>query len=484
VDAWRGQRFDRGAYEILVLSDGSGAPADLPEGGFRDQERFLCEPGANLSRLYDVGARAASGRFLVFTESHCVPERDFLAALDSHLQATGDVGACCRVLPVCDNALARMDHLLCEEGCSVFRGDGDWRKFNVQGVALERDTYLEVGGLRHRYDRYAEMLLAAALRDRGRRMGYAAAPTVHHRFRTGLLDVLKDVAAYVDGESAYRRDHPGPDAVGHTFLTTLPDDVYKTDLLAVLVSALGRDVISRDAWRRSHAALSAFVRAATRWLGAASAGWRAAGGTWMAMGRCHVWRWHPARLERAYRQMWTSATRWRQLRAMPAAPRALPPARWPASGSWRVDEWPEEHVLGLHAREELHGEPFRWTARTAVLRLPPGPGPREIVLETRGLRRDPGLGLRAYFQGRRLPGSAVRVEPEAVRLTVPESRPYEPGYLVLLCRPLRPWTRGVADARELGLPLFAVHVRRVQASRADERPIPAYPAPPARPALR
>src|SRR5262249_36986240 len=71
----RRQPWPRDDYQVLAVSDGAEPAVEravLPLLGRED--RLLREDGANRSRLYDVGARAAEGRFVFFTESHCLPE--------------------------------------------------------------------------------------------------------------------------------------------------------------------------------------------------------------------------------------------------------------------------------------------------------------------------------------------------------------------------------------------------------------------------
>lgn len=458
---WRDQTIIRDHFEILLLSDGNdlGSPKEMAIRGLVD--RILCEEGASQTCLYDLGARESRGHFLVFTESHCVPGPEFLNLLDLHLRATGHTGACCRMIPQSDNALARMDELLCEEGCSIYRQQGDWRKFNVQGVALARDAYLGVGGLQHRYDRFAEMLLAASLRDHGLTMSYAEKPTVRHRFRTNLRDVLADIEAYVGGENLYRAEHAGKDQVGHSFLPVLSQDEHKPQLLNNLARTLLADFL-RQGWLRGQGVLrGAFLEATKRWLhGGRLAYWLATLGTWVSVAKCHLFRWHRKWLERAYRQVWVSASRRTRLGFLldQWKPR---PAQLVEQGRVAITDLADSDWFGLHALESYDGEPFRWTHRTAVIRLNLGRGEQEIVLETRGVRREPvPLELIAYLDGSRLPANAILVEADCVRLRIPK-RPGsdQPSHLVLACRPIRPWKRGQPDQRELGLPLFAIRWR-------------------------
>jgi glycosyltransferase involved in cell wall biosynthesis len=80
--ALHAQRFDPALFEILLVNNDEGLPPDLPAG-----PRVLgCpQPGAYAAR--NVGAVAAKGRWLVFTDADCQPEPDWLPALAKATEA-------------------------------------------------------------------------------------------------------------------------------------------------------------------------------------------------------------------------------------------------------------------------------------------------------------------------------------------------------------------------------------------------------------
>ena len=88
-------------------------------------------------------------------------------------------------------------------------------------MALRRDAYLAVGGMQHQYGRFAEMLLAAALRDSGNELGYASESVVTHHYRETLQEIIDGTDEYVASECGYRAANPGPDRVGHSYFPEL-----------------------------------------------------------------------------------------------------------------------------------------------------------------------------------------------------------------------------------------------------------------------
>ena len=467
---WREQRYPRRRYEVLGVCD--DAQPRAPREGL---DHILRELGAHRCKLYDLGARAARGQFVLLTESHCLPEPDLLAELDGYLQKTSYDGACCQSEPICHDNLARVDHRLFDEGFRVFRQEGDWRKINVHGVAIRREAYLHAGGLDHRYRLFAEMVLAARLRDLGYRLGFAERAVVRHNYRAALREVIDFLADGVIGECVYRRDHPGPDAVGYTFAPPPQPEDGNGELLRILRRTLGADVLRRAVWQRDGATLGAFGRALlwslragrrARWLAYLSVVQQALG--------CLLWRWHLPRLERHYRRLCEAACRhayWSWTARHPA-PRsaALPRPYWP------IADVPEEDLVGFHGKERWLGDIFRWTGAASLVRLPLAPEDREIVLETRNLRQDlPTSQIAAYWGGRRLAASSVVVEREAVRLVLPAVWPGQgsPACLAITCRPMQPWKQGVPDRRELGVPIFAIECRRAAGAHPSGSPLAA-----------
>ena len=90
-------------------------------------------------------------------------------------------------------------------------------------MSLRRDLFLTLGGLQHQFGRFAEMIIAAALRDARHELGYARESVVLHHYRETLRELIDGTSEYVDSESLYRAANPGPDCIGHTYLPEMPN---------------------------------------------------------------------------------------------------------------------------------------------------------------------------------------------------------------------------------------------------------------------
>ena len=209
VESWaRAQDLPRESYEVIAVASGGEREVErLIQPLLGDQDRVLEFPASQELALHDHGARAARGRWLLFTEAHTVAEPDCLSSLLRYLSANESryAGACIRSFSDgSDNPVARCEQRWYADGFSEWSLEGDWRKVTIRGFAIRRDVYLEVGGFEHRFGCFAETALAASLAERGQRLGCASDAAVKHYDATHLAPLLRYVREYREGELAYR----------------------------------------------------------------------------------------------------------------------------------------------------------------------------------------------------------------------------------------------------------------------------------------
>lgn len=453
--AWVRQTLAADQFEVIVVADDRAALDPQVRAQLRPHDQVMRGRFANLAHQFDAGVRAGSGEFLFLTESHCLPAPGCLEAMDRFLLTNPKVvGACCESVPAWKNAYQLIDATTFEEGYRQFLRTNDWRKLSVHGMALRRDTYLALGGLQHQYGRFAEMILAAALRDAGHELGYSRESVVTHHYRDSLQELVDGTTEYVTSECQYRAVNPGPDRVGHTYLPELPNPFSPG------AAALNR-AVAATLWDRVFGRKTILMRTALAATARSIVGRFGRRGLvlceWLALLACRIrcWRYRndAARLDVPYRELIRLASvlsRTRFLAAQPAIDSPLPV--W--SHAMTLDQFPAWALHGFHEVERVNGEPFRWTGRVAALRLSFPKGRYRLQLLTRGVRRE-GVKLQAAFNG-------FRIEPEALacgdyELPIERWQCHEREQtLMLVCAPLCPWKQGVKDYRELGLPLFAV----------------------------
>lgn len=456
-------------YELIWLDATAGHEhLGVIRPQLRPQDRVVRELDANRSRLYDLGARAARGRYVLFTESHCRPEPRFLSELTRYFESHAVAGACCRTIPITPSALARADAAVHMAGFDQLHRGSDWRKFIIHGVALRRDVYLAVGGLQSQYELYAEMILAADLRDAGHRLGYAPDCAVHHLYRSSIFELQEEIK-YVRGELLYRRDHGSVARIGFSYIE-MCDDVLESN-------AARRDALQREwkrltpqlrrgrlqAWR-SIAALSLDVLRNSR-----AGGWLSRVAWWSAAARCWLNRCSDRRMAAAFRDLLLATYRCAWHRYQPALG-SRPAAD--ATGKLTADRFESGATFGLHALERFGGRVFRWTRSVAGLRLALSPGQYCVEIDVGAIRPWP-VAIDWTLDGERIDLRDVEIDGEICRLTIslPASGDGRSHTLGIACEP---WD--APDERELGLPIFAVHCRRLETIEDAEPTLLPFPS--------
>jgi len=455
LSAWTRQTLPVDRFEVIVAAD-QRAPFD-PElqALLRAHDRVIRDDFANLAHQFDAGVRAGRGEYLFLTESHCIPAPDCLEAMDRWLAGNARfAGACCESIPAWDNAYQLIDATTFEEGYRHFIRTDDWRKLSVHGMALQRDVYLAIGGLQYRYGRFAEMLLAAALRDAGHKLGHAPDSQVTHHYRETLQEIIDGTNEYVTSECLYRAANPGPDRIGHTYFTELTNpfsagtSFLEGDVIATLLAgAVGRDT---RAMRETLAGVGRIVARSISRRGPVVAAWLA-----VALGRLRCW-WHRHDghgVDRPYRKLVRLATVLSRVRFLASQLVSDPPLPDP-SRRIEIAAFPEWALYGFHELEHYNGARFRWSKRVAGLRFPLLRGAYRLRLTTGGIPRS-RVNLRAALNGSRIDAVVLANGDHELRIEPYHCHSREQT-LVLVTEPLCPWRQGVKDYRELGLPIFTV----------------------------
>ncbi len=468
----RGQTYPRDRYEVIVVSDGTDLALESQvKAVLGPHDRLICHATLNFYSLYNFGARHAAGTLLFVTESHCVVEPQCLEQLMTFFATHEYDGACCRVVPISRNGLARMQGRLFDEGFRVWSQPGDWRKVNIRGFAIYRDLYLRVGGYATDLGRFADVALSAELHSQGRRLGYAAGATVRHGYLSSFRELFSFNREYVRGECTVRARLPVEYC--ERYFGYAEEWAQRGSFLP----AVGRSMC-RAGWRSvlrgGWSMVAAQTKALCRSLPVSLFGPRARlvryrCALWRAIARCWVWRFYDERLYRAYRDVYDLMIRVSRLEFI-AESLAAPPPVPPAAYELRLGEMDDEWLVGFHLVERWGNEAFRWSGPVGLIRLGVPQGTYEVRLETRGVRQASiWLSLGVFFNRHRLPPAALWWQDGRLTFRL-DSSMFAEGpeqHLVLTCNPLRPWTVGVPDRRELGLPIFSIGFRSIGETESE-----------------
>jgi hypothetical protein len=467
--SWVGQTLDPRSFEIVAVTDDSRSRLARRARSFlRPHDRLLLVPGAREMELYQAGGEAARADLLLFTEAHCVAEREVAEALVRRLAASRAAAAMSAGEPLASNAIARFETRLHRESLRDYPADR-WRRVALRGLAIRRTAWIEAGMFATECGRLAEAILAVRLDRRGHSIEHCPDARIRHGNCARLRDLAVALRPHGRGQAAWReRCEAGLEA---EFLPRLSDWSERArweprvarHAARVLLRVAARRAVRRE-WRESAAVartLPAFLAASLfgarvpRLLAAARAAW--------FLAACR-WRWGEERRYRSYARASSELLRWGVLDH--AAASALPAA--PSTEILFPADLPDGAFVGFHAAERWSAGEIkpscRWTRPFAILRLGLAAADYRLTLDLRSPVAPERRALRLFFNG-----SPTTASPDgSFALRRDGFRPGE-QLLTILCAPFRPARSGLPDPRELGVALFSLRFERLPGTEPPAR---------------
>lgn len=383
IRAWaEGQSFSRADFEILVAASEThdGEELKIIQELLFPQDKLLQFPVSHDMNLVTAAAGFASGEVLVFTESHCLPEPNFIersaSVLAEHPEWGGFSG---RSIALTHNLLSIVESELYERDITENLTNHPWLKVLDQCFVIKRKDYQSVGGIDPSYGHFAEWHLAARFHRQGIKIGYAPDVNVGHYYIGDMADLETFTLDFVEGEMlcASRTDTdpcsplfvPPVEWTGRSrwnqaliarlfdHLRTLPKASRPDPSIhhGWKFYSLKRTIrITRARLAFQHALLNALLL--IRWKQGAKITFQRWIVTCVRLGRLSF-------LDRLYTQ---SA-------ALQNSPhRTL--AEWTPSTAPKLDS------VGFHELEDYQSTVFRWTEPTGCIELPAGQGTWRITL--------------------------------------------------------------------------------------------------------
>jgi glycosyltransferase involved in cell wall biosynthesis len=274
LEAIKAIDFPRDRFELLVVDDGSPAPpADIIASlGGCIQARLVCAPHAGPATARNTGARLASGDYVVFTDDDCLPQPQWLSAIDRCVAANDrPVAIGGRVINVLDDDMYAAASQGIVDFLYEYYGEhpAPWRFFTSNNLALPRAEFMEIGGFDEGFKRVAaeDRDLCERWCAAGFDLHYAADAVVGHAHTLGFASFNRQHFVYGRGAVDLHRSRAKR---GHRSVHLEPVRFY----LGLIAHPLRRSpgvrgaVLSAlHAWSQAAYASGYFVERARRGLG-------------------------------------------------------------------------------------------------------------------------------------------------------------------------------------------------------------------------
>ena len=464
------QQGDPARFEVIVLLDETvQAFAPALRHICRSQDIICSVKTLNVMEQYDLGAKQARGRYLFFTEPHCLVESDAVTEIVRYFETHTEEGCFADSIAICRTQLASFEtKLMFEAGVQERGGDADWLKVRLRGFGLQRTTYVEIGGWPYQYGKFAEWLFAAMLHAKGDRIGYAVNIRVHHvnAYRFEQFDT--NIKIFVEDECRYRLQHETDEY--ERYFGIPPEWLeMQTDtptLMATLSQVLWQRIRTRQGMTSAYSGWiicsNQYLRLMpSRLLGKRALWLQLRLSVWRAKWRCVWWRWHEQHRYLAFSDYWTRSAAWHRVNFMM---RQDMPIRRPLTPRcvYHMNDCEHWRRFGFYALEIYEGQPFRWSSAVAAFRVTLNPEDYQGTIQLHKVRPivpETELSLFANTT----PIQEVTHDPVAGTLcfTVAKQAWSEvrEQWLIVLCTPLV----SLNDRRSLGLPIISVsftpHIR-------------------------
>ncbi len=196
-------------YEVIVVNDGSkDRTLEISEKfGYC---RIISQPNKGLSVARNVGAEAATGAIVAYTDSDCVADPDWLAYLVAKME-TSDLVACGGPnFPPPENSLVPAAVAVSPGGPThVLLSDDVAEHIAGCNMAFRRDVLMQLGGFDPVYRAAGDDVdICWRLQDAGYTIGFSPAAIVWHFRRNTVAAYIGQQRGYGKAEALVYSKHP------------------------------------------------------------------------------------------------------------------------------------------------------------------------------------------------------------------------------------------------------------------------------------
>ncbi|HYM72632.1 MAG TPA: glycosyltransferase [Stellaceae bacterium] len=197
-------------YEVIVVNDGSKDRTLAISEGY-PYCRIISQDNRGLSVARNVGAEAATGEIVAYTDSDCVADADWLNYLVATMERKGLVACGGPNFPPPEDSLVP-EAVAVSPGapCHVLLDDEIAEHIAGCNMAFRRDVLLGIGGFDPIFHAAGDDVdICWRLQDAGYTIGYSAAATVWHFRRNTVKAYIGQQKGYGKAEALVYGKHPG-----------------------------------------------------------------------------------------------------------------------------------------------------------------------------------------------------------------------------------------------------------------------------------
>jgi O-antigen biosynthesis protein len=196
-------------YEVIVVNDGS-TDRTLEIAERFPYCRIISQPNKGLSVARNVGAEAATGEIVAYTDSDCVADPDWLTYLVGKMEASGLAACGGPNFPPPEDSLVPAAVAVSPGGPThVLISDEVAEHIAGCNMAFRRDVLLELGGFDPVYRAAGDDVdICWRFQDAGHTIGFSAAAIVWHYRRNTVKAYLNQQRGYGKAEALVYAKHP------------------------------------------------------------------------------------------------------------------------------------------------------------------------------------------------------------------------------------------------------------------------------------
>lgn len=459
VASWtQAQHCNPQHFELIVLTDSQTAElVDSINELLRSHDLLIHKDVSDEMIHYDLGAKAANGENLFFTEPHVIAEPEAVTEILAFFTRGEGDGLCGRTTSASYSSIGHLEAQMYDEGFQQWSKPEHFAKVFIRAVGMRRDVYFNVGGFKTRYSRFAEWLLAAELKHQGYQLLYAPGVGVTHIYSDSFKGLTQAIKEFTEGECQFRLDNIdstfcqeyfGDPAEWHNAMNHNNDDkrnsilahfilIFRSNLLLRQRLRLLRQLLKHptfiifdktriSAWQFRMSALYSRLLAAQPWLP------------------------HSVRY-RHFCKFWENTTSFYRVHyALEHSNKRKPQT---VNEKNEFSPLPDPALSDVYSPEGYKDINFCWTQPLFSLRLSPSDHPQTLKLKLLPIREELILQLSQFWLNRHFLQHQIVHDDEQLQLYI--NLPARPSEQLLygFC-PEWDEAKQTGDSRSLGLPLI------------------------------